>query len=58
MEGKAYHLGNDWSTPAVLHRLEGFNGYGYRKFHPNVPSPYLWSGSNHYTRGKYIADGK
>jgi peptidoglycan hydrolase-like protein with peptidoglycan-binding domain len=23
-----------------------------------VPSPYLWSFSNHYTRGKYVADGR
>ena len=25
---------------------------------PDVPSPYLWSFSNHYTRGKYVADGR
>lgn len=58
MKGKEFHLITDWSIPALLHRLEGFNGYGYRKFHPNVLSPYLWSGSNHYTRGKYVADGQ
>lgn len=58
MQGKEFHRVTDWSIPALLHRLEGFNGYGYRKFHPDVLSPYLWSGSNHYTRGKYVADGK
>lgn len=58
MKGKEFHLVTDWSIPALLYRLEGFNGYGYRKFHPDVLSPYLWSGSNHYTRGKYIADGQ
>jgi lysozyme family protein len=57
MPGKEYHLVTDWSIPATLYRLEGYNGYGYRKYHPTVLSPYLWSGSNHYTRGKYVADG-
>jgi lysozyme family protein len=58
MKGKEFHLVEDWSIPALLHRVEGFNGYGYRKYHPDVLSPYLWSGSNHYTRGKYVADGE
>lgn len=58
MKGKAYHLETDWTLPATLYRLEGYNGFGYRKFHSSVLSPYLWSGSNHYTRGKYVADGQ
>lgn len=57
MPGKRYHLETDWTLPATLFRLEGYNGLGYLKFHPSVKSPYLWSGSNHYTRGKYVADG-
>lgn len=48
----------DWSIPAMLYLLEKFNGFGYRKYHPHVKTPYLWSFTNHYTRGKYIADGK
>jgi lysozyme family protein/cell wall-associated NlpC family hydrolase len=48
----------DWSIPGTLFKLEGYNGFGYRDHHPNVPSPYLWSFSNHYTKGKYVADGK
>jgi lysozyme family protein len=48
----------DWSVPGTLYQLEGYNGFGYRDHHPNVPSPYLWSFSNHYTRGKYVADGR
>ena len=48
----------DWSIPGTLYELEGYNGFGYRDYHPNVPSPYLWSYSNHYTRGKYVADGR
>ena len=46
----------DWSVPAFLYRLEGFNGYGYHKL--GINSPYLWSYSNHYTKGKYVKDGK
>lgn len=46
----------DWSDARVAFLLEKYNGWGYRK--PGINSPYLWSGSNHYTRGKYIADGK
>lgn len=38
-----------------FYALERFNGLGYRK--KGINSPYLWSGSNHYLRGKYIGDG-
>ena len=48
----------DWSIPGTLFKLEGYNGFGYRDHHPDVPSPYLWSFSTHYARGKYVADGK
>jgi lysozyme family protein/peptidoglycan hydrolase-like protein with peptidoglycan-binding domain len=48
----------DWSPPGTLFQLEGYNGFGYRDHHPDVPSPYLWSFSNHYTKGKYVADGR
>ena len=41
----------------MLFRLEAYNGSGYRDKHPDVKTPYLWSFSNHYTRGKYVADG-
>lgn len=47
----------DWSLGNVLYFLEGYNGYGYEKYH-NMNSPYLWAGSNHYTKGKYTSDGK
>lgn len=45
-----------WSTPEMLKQLEGFNGLGYQK--RGINTPYLWAGTNHYTAGKYIADGK
>lgn len=47
----------DWSLGGLLYQLEGYNGFGYRLYHPNVLSPYLWSASNLYTSGKYVADG-
>jgi lysozyme family protein len=46
----------DWSLTRTLYRLEAYNGFGYRSH--GVPTPYLWSFSNHYDRGKYVADGK
>ena len=47
----------DWSVPRMLYQLEAYNGFGYRIRHPEVLTPYLWSFSTHYTRGKYVADG-
>lgn len=48
----------DWSISGCCWKLEGYNGLGHRLFHPSVKSPYLWSFSNHYTKGKYASDGK
>ncbi|SHE38076.1 Lysozyme family protein [Modicisalibacter ilicicola DSM 19980] len=47
----------DWSLAGTLYQLERYNGWGYRLYHPEVLSPYLWSFSTHYTSGKYVADG-
>jgi lysozyme family protein len=46
----------DWSMGNVLYILEGYNGYGYSLYR-GINSPYLWSGTNQYTSGKYILDG-
>jgi lysozyme family protein len=46
----------DWSVERCLYRWEAYNGWGYRPRHIN--SPYVWSFSNHYTAGKYVADGR
>lgn len=46
----------NWSVPRVLYLWEGYNGYGY--YSRQINSPYLWSFSNHYTKGKFIADRK
>jgi lysozyme family protein/peptidoglycan hydrolase-like protein with peptidoglycan-binding domain len=50
---------NDWGVARTLHRLEGFNGYGYHG--KGVNSPYLYGGSTIYgppeaKGGKYVAD--
>ena len=47
---------DDWSVGAALDRLERYNGLGYRR--SGRPSPYLWSYSGHYDKGKYVADGR
>lgn len=47
----------DWSVAGIAYVLERYNGFGYRLYHPEVPSPYLWSGTAAYTAGKYVADG-
>ena len=31
----------DWSLSGTLYALEGYNGWGYRRYHPEVFSPYL-----------------
>lgn len=46
----------DWSVGATLYRLEAWNGFGSRQH--GVPTPYLWSGTTFYTKGKYGSDGK
>ena len=40
-----------WEIDDVLSRLESYNGRGY--WSHDIYSPYLWSGSNHYTKGKF-----
>jgi len=44
--------------PAALQAIEAFNGTGYQRYHPDVPSPYLWAGTTVYLRGKYVEDGR
>jgi len=46
----------NWSWERACYETEAFNGFGYRAY--GVHSPYLWAGSNIYTAGKYVADGK
>lgn len=45
-----------WDIETSLNRLEKYNGLGYKK--RGVPSPYLWSYTQFYKSGKFVADGK
>jgi lysozyme family protein len=45
----------NWSWPLACYYMERFNGFGPRNHGRHTG--YLWSGSNIYTGGKYIADG-
>lgn len=56
---KGLHQVEAWTIPVMLYYAEAYNGWGYRQ-RKNCPtlSPYLWAGTNHYTRGKYVADGR
>ena len=53
---KGLHEITDWSVPRQLYLFEKFNGFGYRRM--GRPTPYLWSFSQLYEKGKYVADGK
>lgn len=45
----------DWSVGPALALLEKYNGLGYAS--KGQPSPYIWSGTNQYIKGKYVSDG-
>lgn len=51
-----YDKVKDWSIENCLVLFEKFNGLGYKK--RGVPSPYLWSFTTEYLKGKYVLDGK
>jgi lysozyme family protein len=51
---KGYNGRLDWSVGPYIHRIEGYNGYGYHS--KGIPSPYLVGGSNKQMRGKYTRD--
>lgn len=51
-----FHEKADWDLAKVLYRWEAYNGWRSRVLY-NINTPYLWSYSNHYTKGKFVADG-
>lgn len=55
LQQKALDQWSDWSVAGMLFQFERYNGFGYRRF--GIDSPYLWSFSNHYTKGKFVQDG-
>ena len=48
-------LDYSWTPAFVCWAGEKYNGFGYHN--RNRISPYLWSGSNQYLKGKYVKDG-
>lgn len=46
----------NWSGGGVLTIDESYNGLGYWRM--GVTNPYLFSGTDQYIKGKYVADGK
>jgi lysozyme family protein len=44
----------DWSIGGILTLLEQYNGLGYAS--RGLASPYIWSGTDQYVSGKYVAD--
>jgi lysozyme family protein len=45
----------DWSIERCLYEGEAFNGWGYLS---KGNSPYVWAGTSHYVKGKYVSDGR
>lgn len=52
---KKYDNQPDWTIGRMLYRFERYNGFGYRG--RGIETPYLWSFSNQYSKGKYVKDG-
>lgn len=46
---------SDWSAGGAVSLLEQYNGLGYAA--RGLPSPYVWSGTDQYQKGKFVADG-
>jgi lysozyme family protein len=46
----------EWTVPRALYQFEKYNGFAY--FNHAINSPYVWSFTTLYTRGKYVADGR
>jgi lysozyme family protein len=53
---KVWGRPDDWSLERMLYRFEIYNGFGTRAH--GINTPYLWSFSTHYEKGKYIYDGR
>lgn len=54
---KGFHLTPDADIATMMTFAEIYNGTGYTK-NRNIASPYVYSGTNVYTSGKYVSDGK
>lgn len=45
----------DWDVGVCLWMMERYNGFGYRR--RGIETPYLWSGTDLYKKGKFVRDG-
>lgn len=54
VEGKR-PTGFRFDVANTLYYLTSYNGWGYEN--KGINTPYLWSYTNHYTKGKYVRDG-
>lgn len=52
---KGFHVQTSWTLNLSLYRLEKYNGFGYIR--KGIYTPYLWAGTNHYSKGKFTRDG-
>lgn len=63
VDAAIYYIGYDhltdnvmtWDMPSVCWKGEKWNGLGPRNH--GIFTGYLWAGTNHYTKGKYVSDG-
>jgi lysozyme family protein len=53
MPPHSLHRIANWSLERMLYEIEKYNGFGYLG---KCNSPYLWSWTNEYSGGKYVAD--
>lgn len=45
---------SDWTVGGLLTEFEQYNGLGYAM--RDLPSPYVWAGTNQYIKGKFRTD--
>lgn len=54
MRQKGYDKVSDWSIERIAFTLEKYNGFGYIQY--GINSPYLWAGTDLYSKGKFVRD--
>lgn len=54
---EGFDRGYHWDLANALENMHMYNGWGPEKYH-GVNSGYVWAGTNHYSKGMYVADGQ
>lgn len=49
-------MASNWTLAQCLEFMERYNGLGY--YERDINTPYLWSGTNLYTKGLFVRDDK